>query len=127
MTNSNDRDKCEENCDSISDDGSRSELTEDSGDVHPTHLNQQEQRHTQVQCVQSTLESSGVRSRSKKTECVKEDIVERNKITLGRLMYNDGSYLRAHALNREKPHTVKKVRTDQISCVLFVLLLRKAL
>ncbi|XP_039633054.1 jhy protein homolog isoform X3 [Perca fluviatilis] len=46
---------------------------------------------------------------NKKLERLTEDIVERNKITLGRNTSKCGSYVSVHALNREMPHHVNKV------------------
>ncbi|XP_032388945.1 jhy protein homolog isoform X2 [Etheostoma spectabile] len=45
---------------------------------------------------------------NKKLERLTEDIVERNKKTLGRNTSKCGSYVSVHALNREMPHPVNK-------------------
>ncbi|KAL7389344.1 hypothetical protein ABVT39_002123 [Epinephelus coioides] len=46
---------------------------------------------------------------SKKPERLTEDMVERNKITLGRNTSKCSSYMRVHALKQEASHNVKKV------------------
>lgn len=46
---------------------------------------------------------------SKKPERLTEDMVERNKITLGRNISKCGSYMRVHALKQETSRNVKKV------------------
>lgn len=46
---------------------------------------------------------------NKKQERLKEDIVERNKTTLGRNTSKSGSYVTMHALKHDMPHVVNKV------------------
>lgn len=53
---------------------------------------------------------------NKKLERLTEDIVERNKITLGRNTSKCSSYVTAHALKQEMPHNWNKVR---IECKVF--------
>lgn len=55
----------------------------------------------------STLTSPEV---NKKPGTLREDIVERNKITLGRSTSKHGSYVKVHSLKQEMPHTVIEVR-----------------
>lgn len=45
----------------------------------------------------------------KKPERIKEDIVERNKITLGRNTAKCGSYMTMHALKNGTPYNVSKM------------------
>ncbi|KAI4814384.1 hypothetical protein KUCAC02_003580 [Chaenocephalus aceratus] len=47
-------------------------------------------------------------SLNKKLESLAEDIVERNKMTLGRNSSKRGSYVSVHALKQERPHKVNK-------------------
>ncbi|TMS14438.1 Jhy protein-like protein [Larimichthys crocea] len=56
----------------------------------------------------STLSSPKVLSNNK-VERLTEDIVERNKITLGRNTSKCGSYATVHALKQDMPHDVNKV------------------
>ncbi|XP_040005529.1 jhy protein homolog isoform X3 [Xiphias gladius] len=107
------RENCDNSCDSAGENISRSpKLTED---IHATEFQtyyQQEPRCTQGVPIQkmstSTLTSPKVLS-NRKLERLMEDIVERNKITLGRSTSKCGSYVRVHALKQEMPHIVNEV------------------
>lgn len=66
-----------------------------------------DQTHTQKMST-STLTSPKV-LRNKKHEKQTKDIVERNKITLGRNTSKCGSYMRLHTFIQEMPHHVNKV------------------
>lgn len=93
------------------------ELTED---IHMMYVQefktyyQQDQRCTQggptqtQQMSMSTLTSPNVSS-NRKLERFTEDIVERNKITLGRNTPKCGSYVMVHGLKQAMPHNVNKV------------------
>ncbi|KAM6983471.1 jhy protein homolog [Tautogolabrus adspersus] len=76
--------------------------------------NQQELRarqagDTQTQ-TQQTLKSKGPKVLSqRKLERLAEDIVERNKVTLGRNKPGNSSYVMVHALKQEMPQHVNKV------------------
>lgn len=93
------RKKCENGCDSAENISTSPELTED---VHASKF-QADPRHTHKMST-STLSSPKV-LRNKKLERQTKDIVERNKITLGRNTSKCGSYLRG----QEMPHHLKKV------------------
>lgn len=97
------RDKCENGCDNAENINTSPELTED---VHASEF-QTDLRHTQKMST-STLTSPKV-LRNKKLERQTKDIVERNKITLGRNTSKCGSYMRVHAFMQEMPHHVNKV------------------
>ncbi|KAG7224632.1 hypothetical protein INR49_011385 [Caranx melampygus] len=74
----------------------------------------QPHNHQEPRCTQrgrpiqetSTLTSPKV---NKKPGTLMEDIVERNKITLGRTTSKHGSYVKVHSLKQEMPHTVIEV------------------
>lgn len=53
---------------------------------------------------------------NKKQERLKEDIVERNKTTLGRNASKSGSYVTKHALKHDMPHVVNKVCMKWMDC-----------
>ncbi|XP_051257486.1 jhy protein homolog isoform X1 [Dicentrarchus labrax] len=100
---------CENNCDNAAENISRApERIE-----FKTHY-QQDLRHAQAGPTQtehistSTLLSPKVLM-NKKLERLTEDIVERNKITLGRNTSKCGSYVTVHALKQEIPHNENKV------------------
>ncbi|XP_037604119.1 jhy protein homolog isoform X2 [Sebastes umbrosus] len=105
------RKKRGDSCDSAGENISRSpELT---GDIHAMYIQEckndylQELRRTQGgQMSTSTPPKVLV---NKKLERPTEDIVERNKITLGRNACKCGSYASVHALKQETPHNVNKV------------------
>ncbi|XP_071761384.1 jhy protein homolog [Centroberyx gerrardi] len=75
---------------------------------------EQELSHTQGRAItkqqksMSKLKSPKLLS-NRKLEKLREDIVERNKLTLGRNTAKCGSYLKAHAPKRETPDTVNEV------------------
>lgn len=111
----------EKSCDKAGEDNSRSpELTEHLEDIHAMYIEefqtyyQHELRRTQGERIQtqqmstSTLKSPKVLSNDK-LERLTEDIVERNKITLGRHTSRNGSYVRVHALKQEMPQNLNKV------------------
>ncbi|XP_044078909.1 jhy protein homolog [Siniperca chuatsi] len=112
------REKCENSCYNAGENISRSpELTEG---LHAVYIQdfktyyQQDRRRTQggptqtQQMSASTLMNPKVLSK-KKLERVTENIVERNKTTLGRNRSKFGSYVMVHALKQEMPHNVNKV------------------
>ncbi|XP_010749219.3 jhy protein homolog isoform X3 [Larimichthys crocea] len=75
---------------------------------------QQELRHprggpSETQHMSTTTLSSPKVSSNNKVERLTEDIVERNKITLGRNTSKCGSYATVHALKQDTPHDVNKV------------------
>ncbi len=119
------REKHENSCDNAGENISRSpKLTEDTHTMYIQECKtyyQQDQRRTQggptqtQQMSMSTLTSPKVLS-NKKMERFTEDIVERNKITLGRNTHRCGSYAMVHGLKQEMPHNVNKVCTE---CKLF--------
>nr|XP_046267729.1 jhy protein homolog isoform X2 [Scatophagus argus] len=108
------RKKCENGCDDVS----RSH--EPTEDVHTMYIPecktfyQQEQRCTQGGSTQTQHLNMSVWSRkilsNKKLEGLKKDIVERNKLTLGRNTSKSGSYVSVHSLKHDKPHNVNKVQ-----------------
>lgn len=105
------REECENRCDNAP------ELTED---IHTMYIQEfktyyrQDQRRTHggptqtQQMSMSTLMSPKVLS-NKKLQRFTEDIVERNKITLGRNAPKCGSYVMVHGLKQVMPHNVNKV------------------
>ncbi|XP_074468147.1 jhy protein homolog isoform X1 [Sebastes fasciatus] len=105
------RKKRKDSCDSAGEHISRPpELTTD---IHAMYIQEcktdylQELRRTQRgQMSTSTPPKVLV---NKKLERPTEDIVERNKITLGRNACKYGSYASVHALKQETPHNVNKV------------------
>ncbi|CAK6971676.1 jhy protein homolog [Scomber scombrus] len=113
--------KHQNSCDKAGVDISRSpELTENSEDINAVYIQEfqsdyhHELRRTQGESIQtqqtssSTLKSSKVLS-NKKQERLNEDIVERNKITLGRHASKYGSYARVHAVKQEMPQNLNTV------------------
>lgn len=66
--------------------------------------------HTQTQQTRHPKVLSN--NNNKKLERLTEDIVQRNKITLGRNTSKCSSYVTAHALKQETPHNVNKVRAE---------------
>lgn len=102
------REKGENSCDKTDENIGWPELTEGLQSMHMHH--QQGLGHTQGAQQRST---SPVRSpktfSKKKPESLMEDIVERNKVTLGRITSKSDSYLKVHALKQEIPHHIKKV------------------
>lgn len=75
---------------------------------------QQELRHprggpSETQHMSTSTLSSPKVSSNNKVERLTEDIVERNKITLGRNTSKCGSYATVHALKQDMPHNVNKV------------------
>ncbi|KAM7374906.1 hypothetical protein PAMP_007540 [Pampus punctatissimus] len=114
----------ESNCDQAGEDISTfHKLTEHLEDRHINKYVQEcqpdslhEPRRTQGEPVQtqqmstSALKSPKVLSSKKlDRERLTEDIVERNKITLGRHTSKCGSYVRVHALQQEMPQNLNKV------------------
>ncbi|XP_069021121.1 uncharacterized protein [Embiotoca jacksoni] len=105
-------------CDNVSGNiGRPPELTDNIQAMHIQELNtyyQQEVRHKQGRTIlrqkrsTSPLTSPKVFS-NKNLGNQMEDIVERNRRTLGRNASKCGSYGKAHALGKEMPHNVKKV------------------
>ncbi|XP_045894813.1 jhy protein homolog isoform X2 [Micropterus dolomieu] len=88
------------------------ELTED---IHAVYIQKFKQdlrltqgRPTQTQQINTATLKSPEVLLNKKLERPIEDIVERNKITLGRNTSKCGSYVMVHALKQEVPHNVKK-------------------
>ncbi|XP_067463378.1 jhy protein homolog isoform X1 [Thunnus thynnus] len=115
------KEKHQNSCDEAGEDISRSvELTEHLENVHTMYIQEfqtyyeHELRRTQGGPIQtqqmstSTLKSPKILS-NKKPERLKEDIVERNKLTLGRHTSKRGSYVRVHALKQEMPQNLNKV------------------
>lgn len=111
------KDKHESSCDNAGENISRSpELKEQMEDTHAKYKHKVQTyygrglRHTRVRRTQSTatLETPEVIS-NKKLERRTEDIVERNKMTLGRQASKHGSYVTVHARKQEKPHHVDQV------------------
>ncbi|KAE8288102.1 hypothetical protein D5F01_LYC14162 [Larimichthys crocea] len=87
------------------------ELTEN--EEYKTYY-QQELRHprggpSETQHTSTTTLSSPKVLSNNKVERPTEDIVERNKITLGRNTSKCGSYATVHALKQDMPHNVNKV------------------
>lgn len=106
------RKKSGNSCDGAGENISRSpELTED---VHAMYLSQefktycqQELRHTEKQSTSALSSPNGLSN--DKLETLREDIVERNKITLGRNMPKCVSYVMVHARKQDMPQIVSKV------------------
>ncbi|XP_068577539.1 jhy protein homolog [Cebidichthys violaceus] len=94
-------------CDSAGENASRSpELTED---IHATS-SLQELRRTQGGPTQIQQMSTFPKVLfNKKLERLQEDIVERNKTTLGRNTSKYGSYASVHVRKQDMPHNVNKV------------------
>lgn len=122
--------KHQNSCDKAGVDISRSpELTENSEDINDVYIQEfqsdyhHELRRTQGGSIQtqqtssSMLKSSKVLS-NKKQERLNKDIVERNKITLGRHASKYGSYARVHAVKQEMPQNLNKVCTVACSICL---------
>ncbi|XP_028278054.1 jhy protein homolog [Parambassis ranga] len=104
------REKGENSCDKTDENTGWPELTEGLQSMHIQEYPQQRLRHTQGAQQRSTSPLRSPKTFSnKKPESLMEDIVERNKVTLGRIASKSGSYLKAHALKQEIPHHVKKV------------------
>lgn len=112
------RKKCEHGCDNAADNISRSpELTEDVHATYTPEFNtyyQQEVKHieggpTQKQQTRTLALSNPKVIVNKKPERLKEDIVERNKITLGRNTSKCGSYITMHVLKHDTPYNVSKM------------------
>ncbi|XP_078122818.1 jhy protein homolog [Sander vitreus] len=94
------------NCDNA---GEYSRSPEQPKDIHAMFKNIQERTQggpTQIQQMSTSIVPKVLLN--KKLERLTEDIVERNKITLGRNTPKWGSYVSVHALNREMPHHVNK-------------------
>ncbi|XP_035864541.1 jhy protein homolog isoform X5 [Sander lucioperca] len=95
------------NCDNA---GEYSRSPEQPKDIRAMSKNIQERTQggpTQIQQMSTSIVPKVLLN--KKLERLTEDIVERNKITLGRNTSKCGSYVSVHALNREMPHHVNKV------------------
>lgn len=113
------RQMCKHDCDRSP------ELTKDEHATYMPEFNtyyQQELTHThggptQTQQMSTLALWSSKVIVNKKPERLKEDIVERNKITLGRNTSKCGSYVTMHALKHDTPHSVNKVC---IKCIDFV-------
>ncbi|XP_018548058.1 jhy protein homolog isoform X1 [Lates calcarifer] len=106
------RQKHEQSCVSAGENISRS--SEPTEEINTTEFDiyQQEQRCTQGGSIQKMSTSTLMNPKvlwNKKLERVMEDIVERNKMTLGCNTSKCGSYVRAHALKQEMPHNANKV------------------
>ncbi|XP_031166536.1 jhy protein homolog isoform X2 [Sander lucioperca] len=94
------------NCDNA---GEYSRSPEQPKDIRAMSKNIQERTQggpTQIQQMSTSIVPKVLLN--KKLERLTEDIVERNKITLGRNTSKCGSYVSVHALNREMPHHVNK-------------------
>lgn len=107
----------ENDCDGAENTGTAPELTEDAHAVEFHTCWQQESRHTDGGSIQTQKTSTSMLinskvSERKKLERLTKDIVERNKVTLGRSTSKRGSYVRVHTLRQEMPHNVNKVCID---------------
>ncbi|XP_029304261.1 jhy protein homolog isoform X2 [Cottoperca gobio] len=109
------RKKRETSCDNAGENNSRSpELTKVHAMLIPEYNTYylQELRRTQggpTQLQQMSISKFPKILLNKKQERLTEDIVERNKVTLGRNTSKCGSYVSVHALKQERPHNVFKV------------------
>nr|XP_061817900.1 uncharacterized protein LOC133607372 [Nerophis lumbriciformis] len=90
------------------------ELTE-----HSMHLkeyktdNQNDLKHIPGELVPiSPTTESPKTLRKKKRQIQREDLVRRNKITLGRIAPGNGSYVNMHALKQKRPHAVKETAEE---------------
>lgn len=72
--------------------------------------NQQEPRCTQGPIQKTNASTLTTPKAIKNPGTLMEDIVERNKITLGRSTSKHGSYVKVHSLKQETPHPVIEVR-----------------
>ncbi|XP_076017312.1 jhy protein homolog [Genypterus blacodes] len=96
------------------------ELSERLEDLHAQYIQEiqtyqeEELDGEEGRAIEKQQKSSSTSKKSKplakkKTERLTEDIVERNKITLGRMASSGGSYLKVHGPKKEKPHHSKEV------------------
>lgn len=106
------RRKSVNSCDNAGENRRSTELTKDATYIQSKAYLLQELRSTQGGTTQiqkiNTSKYPKV-SLNKKLESLAEDIVERNKMTLGRNSSKRGSYVSVHALKQERPHKVNKV------------------
>ncbi|XP_054482419.1 jhy protein homolog [Anoplopoma fimbria] len=108
------REKCGNSCDNAGENVSRSpELTKD---IHAMYIQEfktiflRELRRTQGGPTQRQQTSTSPKVPfNKKLERLSEDMVERNKMTLGRNTSKCGSYASVHVRKQEMPHNINKV------------------
>ncbi|XP_010780517.1 jhy protein homolog isoform X1 [Notothenia coriiceps] len=105
------RRKSVNSCDNAGENRRSTELTKDATYIQSKAYLLQELRSTQggtTQIQQISTSKYPKVSLNKKLESLAEDIVERNKMTLGRNSSKRGSYVSVHALKQERPHKVNK-------------------
>lgn len=108
-------------CDYVGESPSSSlELAERFEDLHAEYiqefqtyqeedLGREQERATEKQPKSSPTSKNSKPLLNKKPERLTEDIVERNKITLGRMASKGGSYQKVYGPKKEKPHHLKEV------------------
>ncbi|KAK1882610.1 Jhy protein like [Dissostichus eleginoides] len=105
-------------CDNAGENRRSTELTKDATYIQSKAYLLQELRSTQggtTQIQQISTSKYPKFSLNKKLESLAEDIVERNKMTLGRNSSKRGSYVSVHALKQERPHKVNKPNSQKTS------------
>ncbi|KAK5888282.1 hypothetical protein CesoFtcFv8_016796 [Champsocephalus esox] len=105
------RRKSVNSCDNAGENRRSTELIKDATYIQSKAYLLQELRSTQggTTQIQKSITSKYPKvSLNKKLERLEEDIVERNKMTLGRNSSKRGSYVSVHALKQERPHQVNK-------------------
>ncbi|XP_061606671.1 jhy protein homolog isoform X2 [Phyllopteryx taeniolatus] len=110
------KDQLQNSCDNVDKNSKRSlEPTEHMEEMHAMYLKeyqtyyQKELQHIPGGSLQiSPITASSQTPGKKKRHTQTEDLVERNKITLGRSTSGKGSYVNMHALHQKKRHIVKK-------------------
>lgn len=104
------REQCENGCDNADNISMSPEVTQDLLVLEfQTDLRQTQRGPSQTQKMNTSTLTSPKVLRNRKLERLTKDIVEHNKITLGRNMSKCGSYVRVHTFRQEKPHNVSKV------------------
>ncbi|KAJ4929857.1 hypothetical protein JOQ06_018878 [Pogonophryne albipinna] len=112
------RRKSVNSCDNAGENRRSTELTKDATYIQSKAYLLQELRSTQggtTQIQQISTSKYPKVSLNKKLESLAEDIVERNKMTLGRNSSKRGSYVSVHALKQERPHKVNKPNPQKTS------------
>lgn len=114
--NTSQRELCKNDCDKAAEMIRSLALTQDENFMFQSDSSyQQELTHVHRGATHQELISTpalwGPRAiANKKQERLQEDIVERNKTTLGRNTSKSGSYVTMHSLKHDAPHVVNKVR-----------------